>query len=150
MRRRKKCRYCREWYRPHPQTYRVQTACSNARCRRLRRRAAWKRWSERNPIYAESRRDKQRAWRKSHPSKDREFRAKNPAYVERNRRLQRMRNARHRGVIAKPNTWTLLRREKLMRIRYLGLIAKPNAWDSCAEVFRRQIEAICVLLQSSG
>ena len=147
MRRRKKCCYCREWYRPHPQTYRIQTVCSSPRCRRLRRRAAWKRWSYRNPIYAESRREKQTAWRKAHPTKDRDFRAQNPAYVERNRRLQRIRNARDRGVIAKPNAWNSLRREKLMRIRSLRLIAKPNTWNSCAEVFSRQIEAICLLLE---
>jgi hypothetical protein len=73
-----------------------QRYCSSKACQRARRRD----WQDRRLHVDEDYRDNQtRAqarWRAGHPNYWREYRATHPAYRERNRGMQRSRNARRR------------------------------------------------------
>ncbi len=143
MRRKKKCRYCRQWYRPSAQNYRREHSCARAPCRRERRCEALRRWRRRNPMYEESGGVKRRLWRREKgASYMRGYRKRHPAYVSRNRRLQRRRDEK-RQFLVKRNDWNSLWREKIERIRSVRLLVKRNDWD---EATQRQIDDICSLL----
>src|SRR5437763_14917533 len=115
MRRKKKCRFCREWFRPHPHTYREQIACLKPPCQQERPRRSWRRWSLKNPIYNDSRQGKKKRWRQLKGAVYMQaYRQAHAAYVRRNRWLQKRRNAK-RGLIVKTNAWNSVWREKLKR-----------------------------------
>lgn len=146
MRRKKKCPTCHQWYQPHPQTYRRQIACQKELCRRQRRRRAWKRWSQKNLLYARSRSQKLRLWRREKGTVYMEaYRENHPAYVRRNRQLQHRRDAKRRFLV-KPNDWDSIHIEKLHRIRILGHLVKPNDWT---DVLSQQIDGLCRYLSWS-
>ena len=145
--RRKRCRCCRKLYFPHSQTYRQQKTCDKESCRAWRKRQALKEWRLKNPLYPESCRAKQKLWRQNHSRYWKAWRKTHPGYVQRNGRLQKVRNARNRGVIAKRNEWKEVCLEKSARIRSLRLIAKENEWNGIAF---RQIDGICRYLQSQA
>ncbi len=131
--RRKRCRCCQVLYQPHPQTYRQQKVCSKAACRAWRIREKWKRWSGKDPLYFQSRKIKQKQWRQTHRSYWKAWRKKHPGYVGRNRKQQIRRNAKNRGMIAKPTAWEELLDYKIVgicKILQAGqLIAKPTGID---------------------
>lgn len=135
--RRKKCRYCGEWYTPHPQTYRRQKACSNRECQAQRGREAVRGWHVNNPTYDDGREEYLRRWRKNHPRDWKKYRADHPAGSERNRQQQGKRD-RKRRHLAKRNDWERVHEEKLSRINRLGLLAKRN--DSIGGVVRQTEE----------
>lgn len=122
----KKCAYCHEWFVPEAWNYRRQKACGRKECQRSRHRRADHVWHLNNPTYDDGREKEQRAWRQTHSGYWKVYRKNHPAYVKRNRRLQKKRNARNRGLIANQDGWNSLHHEKLKRIRRLGLIAKQD------------------------
>lgn len=128
MRRRKKCRYCRKLFEPHPQTYRQQKTCSKKACQNRRKRQAIKRWRLQHPFDEENRRKTREHWRQKHKCYWRKWRASHPGYVRKNREKQKERNARRRAKIAKRNAWEQVQREKTAQIRMFREIAKRNAW----------------------
>lgn len=74
-----------------------QRYCSSEACQRARRRD-WQRNRLRNDSdYRDNQARAQAKWRAGHSSYWREYRAAHPAYRERNRSMQRLRNAR-RGL----------------------------------------------------
>lgn len=71
-----------------------QRYCSSKECQRARRRD-WQRNRLRiDSDYRDNQAWAQAKWRAGHPSYWREYRAAHPAYRERNRSMQRLRNAR--------------------------------------------------------
>jgi hypothetical protein len=124
--RRKKCHSCGELYDPYPQTYRQQKVCYKAKCKAWRIRQKWRSWSFRHPLYHLSRKIKQKRWREQHPQYWKTYRQEHSAYVKRNRKLQKLRDAQKRGFLAKPTAWEKDRLDKLERIRALGNLAKPT------------------------
>lgn len=144
MRRKKKCRYCRCWFRPTVQNYRREKSCDRAPCRRERRCEALRRWRRKNPLYGGSGGIKRRRWqREKGAAYMRAYRQRHQAYVRRNRWLQCRRDEKRRFLV-KRNDWNAVRREKLERIRSLGLLVKRNDWT---EPLSRQIDGICKLLE---
>lgn len=135
-RHRKKCRCCRELFRPHPQTYRRQKTCSKAACRAWQRRRTQAGWRAKNPLYDDSRRAKLSAWRRAHAGYWRAWRKKHAAYVAKNRRLQKRRDAWKRGNLAKQDEWERVRREKTMQKARLRDLAKQDEWP-------RFVDGIC-------
>lgn len=130
IRRRKKCRFCRELFHPHPQTYRQQITCEKAACRSWRRRQAQAEWRVKNPLYDQSRRGKVRRWQEERGAAYmRGYRANHPAYVAENRRRQRDRDL-GRGVLVKQNEWRRLCLEKRRRNRLLRGLVKRDEWPS--------------------
>jgi len=141
---RKRCCCCHELYEPEPRSHRRQKTCKKAPCRRMRRRAAVKKWKRKHPHYARSEPAKQQKWREQNPGYWKQWRAKHPGYVARNRRAQRGRNAQQRRLIAKGNDLNTVCIDKLRQIRLLRLIAKGNDWQ---QVAGWQIDGICRYLQ---
>src|SRR5207302_1353209 len=75
----KRCPFCRRRFRPHPQTVKIQKACSQAACRRERHRLACRVWNKEHPEYDRSRRAKIRAWARAYPNYWRRYRARRSA-----------------------------------------------------------------------
>lgn len=136
MKRQKKCRYCGEWYTPHPQTYRRQKACSRSECQVQRGREAVRGWHVKNPTYDDGREAYYRQWQKDHPGY---WRRRSVAQVKRNREQQRHRDRKKRNLV-KRNDSDGVHVEKLMRIRHLGHLVKRN---DCQVPIMRQTEEIC-------
>jgi len=51
MRRKRPCRSCRQWFKPHPRAGDRQRYCSSPACQRERHRRACERWRKKNPDY---------------------------------------------------------------------------------------------------
>lgn len=99
----KRCRYCPDFFKPDPRSYRAlpsgkgrrsaQTACPKPSCRKRRHKDACLRWHEDNPTYDDGRAVSKRrlgywpAYRAAHPDK-----------VQRNREHQRERNAKRKKI----------------------------------------------------
>lgn len=139
----KRCRYCLEYYLPSPQTYRRQKACRKSSCQAHRRRSALQRWRLKNPTYDDQRERDHRRWRSAHPGYWRTYRATHPGYENRNRRLQRQRD-RKRRFLANRNDWDGVHSEKMNRIRIFGHLANRN---DCRVPFTHQTEEICRYLE---
>jgi hypothetical protein len=74
-----------------------QRVCSQPDCRRRHRTEYHRRRIATDPEYAEIVRDSRRKWREAHPGYQKTYWQSHPAAVERNRQLQRQRDA-HRRV----------------------------------------------------
>ena len=145
--RRKRCHCCRQFYQPHPQTYLQQKTCDKESCRTWRRSQAVKAWKLKYPQYAESDPDQQKHWREKHPRYWKEWRKAHPGYVSKNRKLQKARDAKKRGFLAKGNEWRpiwLQNLYQLRRIQNLRSLAKRNEWN---QVPLLQIDGICRYLK---
>lgn len=146
MRRKKRCRFCRCWFRPYAHTHREQIACLKPSCQRERRRRAWRRWSLKNPLYDDSCGRKKKQWAQEHGAAYmRAYREAHAAYARRNRWLQKRRDAKRRNLV-KTNAWNRVHVEKLRRIRSLSLLVKTNAYP---QAVKRQIDGICYVLERS-
>ncbi len=114
------CAYCHEPFVPYAFHYRRQRACSKPECQKQRRR------DTNRTYYWAHRYDRDYGWEKNkiwrqEKGRDfmRQYRIDHPDYVKRNRRLQRGRNRRNRGMIVKSDVEMLLYAGKLMRIHLL-------------------------------
>ena len=149
--RRKRCRACQELYPPEPRSYRRQKTCDQGACRDWRKRRYQKAYRLKDPLYWEDSRVQQRLWRAEHADYWRAWRKAHPEYVERNRRLQKRRDAQKRGFLAKEVGWKVIRAAKLAKIKDLG--AKNKALHNLAKevdwprVYGEQIDGICRYLR---
>lgn len=97
----RRCAACAASFRPRPQA-REQRFCSRPECQRERRRRWQKNKRQRDADYRENQRRAQRNWAERHGGYWREYRARHPQSLERNRVRQRERDRRRRGgVLAK-------------------------------------------------
>ena len=88
----KRCVSCGIHFQPRPQTP-AQRYCSSPECQHERRRR-WQRQRLRDDAdYRDNQARAQANWRVRHPDYWRQYRAAHPAYRERNREMQRQRNA---------------------------------------------------------
>jgi hypothetical protein len=86
------CRYCHQSFQPS-KFHSRQNACSQPECQRRRRAEYHRRRIDTDPEYAEVVRDSRRKWRERHPAYQKTYRQTHPTSVERNRDLQRQRDA---------------------------------------------------------
>ena len=147
---RRKCKCCQKLFRPDPSNRCHQRYCSAPRCRRASKSASQARWLSkpanqgyfRDPWHVA----RVRAWRSRNPGYWRAYRDTHPAYADRNRAQQPMRNARRPSPpIAKMDVSTPLSlfRSGLYRLQPLSapMIAKMGVWiveilshsDTCAD-----------------
>ena len=97
----KQCAGCGKAFHPHPQTPK-QTYCSSLVCQRERRRRWQQARRQSDPEYRDNQSRAQASWAERHRDYWREYRRTHPEYSERNRGLQRERDARRRErVLAK-------------------------------------------------
>jgi len=89
----KQCVACGQIFQPRPQVPQ-QSYCSAPACQRERQRQ-WQRLKlQTDPDYQENQARAQQAWSQRNPKYWRKYRKSHPKYVERNRALQRERNAK--------------------------------------------------------
>lgn len=93
----KSCLYCEKEYEPYGRMAKRQKVCGDADCVAKHKREMDRRWWARRPECRQARNGKKRAWAKVR-GYWRKNRAKNPKYVERNRRESRKRMRRRREM----------------------------------------------------
>ncbi len=96
----KRCRYCRDLFRPDPRVRNQQIACGQASCRRARKREAQQKWVEKNPDYFSGRYPNTQEWLKEHPGYLRVYKETHPEYVRRNRIKQKQRRQKQKDLSA--------------------------------------------------
>lgn len=90
------CRFCHQFF--HPSKFRRdQSVCSRPECQRRSRTEYHRRKIAADPEYAATVRDSRRKWRAAHPDYQRTYRQSHEAAVQRNRELQRLRDAKRRA-----------------------------------------------------
>lgn len=88
----RKCACCGQTFQPRPQARR-QSFCSSPRCQR-KRKTEWQRSKlQSDGDYRENQNRARNAWIRRHPEYWRRYRTNHPAYVARNKALQKKRNA---------------------------------------------------------
>jgi hypothetical protein len=95
MTERSRCAHCQRFFRPDPRV-KEQRYCGRKGCQ-LARKSRWQREKmARDEDYQENHERAQRAWADSNPDYWRRYRASHPEYRDRNRRMQKERDARRR------------------------------------------------------
>lgn len=99
-----RCVHCKRLFRPNPRL-KEQRYCRQKVCQRARKRLWQKHKMATDPDYQTTKRVSQRQWQKEHRDYWRTYRAGKPAYCQRNRLLQKERDAkRSRRDLAKKDT----------------------------------------------
>lgn len=127
-----RCRGCGRWFSRDPRV-KSQRYCGCCRCQRKRKRLWQKQRMAADPDYRDNHRESQRKWREAHPDYYRRYRERNSDKVERNRRLQRGRNGRRCGLIAKKDAMGTQRSEikgETGRVLSCPMIAKMDAIEA--------------------
>lgn len=99
---RRRCCFCRRWYRPHPRLKQRQETCGEPECRRQQKRKSNQLWRAKNPDYFRgaypqqkekygTRADYMRLYRQEHP----DYVRRNAAYVQKWRQKLRQASVRH-------------------------------------------------------
>ena len=91
----KPCKSCGRQFRPHPQTPQ-QEFCSAEACQRERRRRTQQSRRRKDADYRENDSRNHKDWATKNPDYWKQYRQDNPAYTDRNRKLQKIRNKRLR------------------------------------------------------
>jgi len=130
----KVCECCKSSFIPLP-TVKNQRYCRKPVCQKTRKQRWQKRELASDDDYRQNQAKAQRTWREKRPEYWKEYRARNPAYTERNRLLQKERNRRRKGaspVIAKMDESTSRNIIPFGRYRLIPVcnpgIAKMDEW----------------------
>jgi hypothetical protein len=89
--RRKRCRFCKELFRPDPRLKSRQVACSRPECQSARKKENRESWLARHPDYFTGRSANTKAWRQHHPDYQRYWRRKHPEVRARDNARRRRR-----------------------------------------------------------
>lgn len=119
------CAHCGRLFPPNPRV-KNQRYCGEKNCQRARKREWQKEKLRTDPDYKDNQRRLQAEWHQNHPGYYREYRRERVAYCERNRLLQRCRNARRR-LIAKMDELKPAPINKAGVFYVLPLVAKMDA-----------------------
>ena len=150
MNRKRKCRKCRELFLPDPRSYRptkdgrkvsAQHYCSKSECQTESDRQSHRTHIQKNPLYRQKQLLSARRWRKKNSGYWRDRREESPKVAERNRVLQRQRDARSKGNLANINSIKAVRSEKLNRIGILIDLANINSIEVPCTVVTEEIVA---------
>lgn len=147
----KQCAGCGKAFHPRSQTP-EQRYCSSPECQRERRRRWQHARRQSDPDYRDNQSRAQQSWSEQHPDYWREYRRTHEQYRERNRALQRERDARRRErVLAKMDASTgdapvPSGTYRLSPVRREDL-AKMDAWTVQITFVSKQYESSGVILQ---
>lgn len=151
MRRQRKCRNCRELFFPDRRSYRPtrenpalvispQKFCSKPECQKQSDRESHQTHVKNNPLYRQKQLLSARRWRKKNSGFWGQWRQEHPEVVERNRVLQRRRDAKAKTDLANINSIEAVCAEKLHRIERLIDLANINpiriSWMTVSEEIR--------------
>lgn len=146
-RRKRKCRKCRESFLPDVRSYHPPTAswavpsgtgnptirissqhyCSKPQCQQESHRRSHQAHVKKKPLYRQKQILSARRWRKKNGGYWHKRREERPDVAERNRVLQRQRDAKAKGHLANINSIGAVRIEKLSRIGVLIDLANINS-----------------------
>lgn len=122
-----RCAHCKSLFELDPRS-KNQDYCGRKDCQRARKRAWQKEKMKTDPDYRANQRDCQKNWRQRHPGYYREYRSRNRLSAERNRLLQRVRDARRRPrLLAKMDALQLAPAKDLGPYYLLPVLAKMDA-----------------------
>lgn len=152
MRRQRKCRHCRDQFLPDPRSYRPPTGnptirispqhfCSKAECQKESARRSHRACVKKNALYRQRQILSARRWRKKNSGYSQKRREEHPRVAERNRFLQRQRDAKAKGNLANINSIKAVRIEKLNRIGVLIDLANINSIEIPCTVVSEEIVA---------
>lgn len=114
-----RCPYCQQWF--TPSVYRPQQViCSQAECQRRRRREYHRQKLANDAEYRQGARESQKKWREAHPNYLREYRAKHPAAVTRNRQRQQVRDQKPRLAFLEKNNLALDLKRSVAKVWLVG------------------------------
>jgi hypothetical protein len=81
---RRRCPFCRRWYRPNPRLNRRQQTCGRAECRRQQKQKSNREWRAKNPDYFRDVYPHQKEKYGTRADYMRHYRQQHPDYVRRN------------------------------------------------------------------
>ena len=81
---RRRCPFCRRWYRPNPRLNRRQQTCGRAECRRQQKQKSNREWRAKNPDYFRGVYPHQKEKYGTRADYMRLYRQQHPDYVRRN------------------------------------------------------------------
>lgn len=123
-----RCAHCGSVFEPNPRV-RNQRYCGHEDCQRARKRAWQKEKLRTDPDYRANQQDCQRNWHQRHHGYYRQYRSQNTLSAERNRLLQRVRDARRRSapLLAKMDALPTAPAKDLGPYYLLPVLAKMDA-----------------------
>jgi len=123
-----RCAHCGSLFEPNPRA-RNQQYCSHQDCQRARKRAWQKQKLRTDPDYRDNQQDCQRDWHRRHQGYYRQYRRRNALSAERNRLLQKVRDARRRSslLLAKMDAFRTAPAKDLGPYYLLPMLAKMDA-----------------------
>src|SRR2546430_13048018 len=107
---RRRCPFCRHWYRPHPRLKRRQQTCGRPECRRQQKQKSNQQWRAKNPDYFRGTYARQREKYGTRADYMRLYRQQHPDYVrseEHTSELQSQSNLVCRLLLEKKKKLTL-------------------------------------------
>lgn len=131
MSRQRQCRFCQKSFqasRYHPE----QAACSEPACQQQRRSQSRQKKLAEDPEYREVCRDSARKWRANNPGYWKQYRARNPASVDRNRDRQHQRDERQRVLDLANNTVAVDLKPLVASVFVFGPVAADLANNNLA------------------
>ena len=147
MKPKQSCVHCRRLFIANPRV-KNQKYCSRDRCQRARK----SRWQQRkiatDADYRKNQKDSQQTWQTQHPDYWRQYRDSHPQYRERNRMLQKQRDAKRRAKhLAKMDALKQLKSIKpdtYYLIPCMGSLAKMDASIQKINVIPEAYDDFCV------
>jgi hypothetical protein len=137
----RRCRYCQQIFQPS-KFQRRQAVCRGVDCQRRRRADYHRAKIAADPEYREVCRDSPRKWRSRNPDYWKQYRQKNPASADRNRRQQQLRDRRRRLCDLANNTSALDLKHSAAQIWLVGPGADHLANNNSAQAQVWVIEAL--------
>lgn len=128
----RRCPYCQQVFQParyHPQ----QFVCSQSACQRRRRRDYHREKIGCDPLYAQVVQESRKKWRQAHPHYQQQYREGHPPAVERNRRLQQVRDQRQRLQHLVKNNLALNLKRSVAEVWLLGPAAEDLVKNNLAD-----------------
>lgn len=152
MKRQRTCRKCHDLFLPDPRSWRPtgkdhvptssQHFCAKRECRRESDCQSHRAHVRKNPCYRVKQLMSARRWRKKNSGYWRRRRRNHPEVAERNRVLQRRRDAKAKGNLANINSIGAVYSEKLTRIGLLNDLANINSTEVPCTAVSEEIIAL--------
>jgi hypothetical protein len=97
IKRQKRCKHCRELFKPNTRTKGKQRYCSKPECQAVRQRQNEKNWRVRNPDCLAYQQEQSRQWHRANPDYSQKRRVNDPKLLKQNRGQTRIRMRKIRG-----------------------------------------------------
>ncbi len=92
----KKCRFCPRFFWPHPKVKTRHKICGSPECKKALKAENNVRWRKNNPECCHGDYERVQEWLTLRPGYLKIFRLEHPAYVEKNRKAQKLRDQKKR------------------------------------------------------